>query len=117
MTELLITGGRQREKRGIASGNKRWYRYGEAHMVRVDTYTGSMETALSYTTPEHLAAAEDPAILFKQGHRLGDLLYLTTQTEVLIFSYPEPSGASTTRPISARVSCCFIWIGSLNGRR
>lgn len=88
MEELLITGGQQRGKRGLSSGNKRWYRYGQAHLVRVDVAARSAETILSYVTPPEYTAVEDPAVLFKQAHVQDDRLILTTQTELLMFDYP-----------------------------
>ncbi|MDH4116421.1 MAG: hypothetical protein OEX04_05210 [Acidimicrobiia bacterium] len=89
MTRFLITGGEQRGKRSLAAGNKRWYRYGKAHLVEVDTAVKTASTRLSYTSPSGVTAAEDPAILFKQGYIDGDRLLLTTQTEVLVLSYPN----------------------------
>jgi hypothetical protein len=87
--KLIITGGEQRGKRGIAAGNKRWYRYGKAHLVCLDTDTAEATTLLSYESPADVTAEEDPAILFKQGFMDGDRLLLTTQTEVLILAYPS----------------------------
>lgn len=87
--KLLITGGEQRAKRGLASGNKRWYRYGKGHLVELDTDTSQARTLLSYESPSEVTADEDPAILFKQAFLDGDRLLMTTQTEVLILAYPS----------------------------
>lgn len=84
---LLVTGGQQRQARGLKDGGARWYKYRRGHVARIDD-DGAVTLVHSYDTPPELAAAEDPAILFKQGHLEGDLLYLTTQTEVIVYSYP-----------------------------
>ncbi|MGF1668468.1 MAG: hypothetical protein ACFCVC_19575 [Acidimicrobiia bacterium] len=86
---LLITGGEQRGKRGLTSGNKRWYRYGRGHLIELDTDTGDARTLLSYESPSEATADEDPAILFKQAFLDGDRLLLTTQTEILVLAYPS----------------------------
>ncbi len=86
---LLITGGEQRRPRGLSAGQKRWYKYKKAHLITLDTESGAAETLLSYESPPEATAADEPAVLFKQGSRHGDELLLTTQTEVLILSYPS----------------------------
>ena len=86
--QLLITGGEQRRPRGLTAGQGRWYKYKKAHLISVDTETGSVDSLLEYETPSDAAADEEPAILFKQGMVHDDELLLTTQTEVLILEYP-----------------------------
>lgn len=86
---LLITGGEQRSPRGLTAGQRRWYKYKEAHLVAIDTESGAAETLLSYESPPEATSAEEPAVLFKQGSRTCDELLLTTQTEVLVYDYPS----------------------------
>jgi hypothetical protein len=89
--DLLITGGEQRGRRGLGAGSTRWYRYRRAHLVGVEfTDDGARTTTLlSYESPADVCADDDPAILFKQGHRTDGQLYLTTPTEVITLAYPS----------------------------
>ena len=89
--ELLITGGEQRSRRGLGAGTRRWYRYRRAHLIGVDLAADggpATTTLLSYESPPEVTADEDPAVLFKQGHRADGQLLLTTPTEVLLLEYP-----------------------------
>ena len=86
---LLVTGGEQRRPRTIKAGTDHWYKYSKGRMLGVDTSTEQVSEVLSYESPPDVVAAEEPAILFKQGTLSNGHLYLTTQTEVLIYSYPE----------------------------
>lgn len=85
---LLITGGQQRRPRTITAGSGHWYKYALGRMLNVDTTTGAVTNAMTYESPPEVVADEEPAILFKQGTLDGDRLYLTTQTEVMVYSYP-----------------------------
>jgi len=86
---LLVTGGEQRRPRKITAGTDHWYKYSKGRMLEVDTATEQVREVLSYESPPDVTAADEPAILFKQGTLSNGHLYLTTQTEVLIYSYPE----------------------------
>ncbi|MCP3976177.1 MAG: hypothetical protein GY720_16975 [bacterium] len=87
--KLLVTGGQQRRPRSLRAGTAQWYKYVRGHLLTVDTDTDAVNVELSYESPPDAVADEEPAILFKQGTFANDLLYLTTQTEVIIYSYPE----------------------------
>jgi len=86
---LLVTGGEQRRPRTITAGSGHWYKYARGRILNVDTATGDISNVMSYESPPDVVADEEPAVLFKQGTLDGDRLYLTTQTEVIIYSYPE----------------------------
>ena len=87
--ELLVVGGKQRGKRALRAGGGSWYKYEQGLAIRVDTTTEDIELEHAYTSPPEVTAAEEPAILYKQGTLIGDRLYQTTQTEVLIYRYPD----------------------------
>jgi hypothetical protein len=86
---LLVTGGQQRRSRSLVAGAARWYKYARGHLLAVEPQTGSVTNRLSYESPPDATAENEPAILFKQGTLVGELMYLTTQTEVIIYSYPD----------------------------
>ena len=86
---LFVVGGRQRSLRPVRAHFGDWYEYESAVLLRVDTDTGSTTTAIEHQTPVEACPPEDPAILFKSGSLVGDRLYLTTQTEVLVYRVPS----------------------------
>jgi hypothetical protein len=85
---LLITGGQQRRPRPTSAGTNYWYKYKQARIVRVDTERSTVEQAYAYESPPEVTAEDEPAILFKQGWLENGTLYVATQTEVLLFTYP-----------------------------
>jgi hypothetical protein len=88
--ELYLVGGRQRGLQPIRAdfvGN--WYEYERAVALHVDTLTGQMRTVAEWVSPPEACPPENPAILFKSGNVAGDRLYVTTQTEVLIYRLPD----------------------------
>lgn len=87
--EFLVVGGKQRGKRALRSGGGSWYKYERGLAIRVDTATSTAEIEYQYVSPPQVTADEEPAILFKQGTLVDGRLYQTTQTEVLVYSYPE----------------------------
>ncbi len=70
------------------AAGQEWYEYQKALIIEVDVATGSSRQVFEYVTPAEAGPAEDPAILFKSGTLVGDRLYVTTQTEVLVFQVP-----------------------------
>jgi hypothetical protein len=86
---LLVTGGQQRRPRSLTAGGAHWYKYARGHLLAVEPESGSVTNRLSYESPPDATAEDEPAILFKQGTLVGDLMYLTTQTEVIVYSYPD----------------------------
>jgi hypothetical protein len=87
--DILVVGGKQRGKRALRAGGGSWYKYEQALAIRVDTTTGDIAVEHEYVSPPDVTAVEEPAILYKQGTLVGDRLYQTTQTEVLVYSYPS----------------------------
>lgn len=86
---LLLTGGEQRRPRTITAGAGHWYKYARGRLLRVDPAAGTVDDVMSYESPPEVVADEEPAVLFKQGTLDGDRLYMTTQTEVIVYRYPE----------------------------
>lgn len=86
---LYITGGQQRGARSLTAGAGRWYKYQKGLILRVDEETKHAEIVVDYVSPPEATADEEPAVLFKQGTIEGDLLYLATQTEILVFAFPS----------------------------
>nr|MBA2570462.1 hypothetical protein [Chloroflexota bacterium] len=89
IAELYIVGGQQRKLRPVRAHFGDWYEYQKGIVLRLDARTGDAETKVTYVSPPDVAPPVDPAILFKSGTRVGDRLYLTTQTEVLIYRLPD----------------------------
>jgi hypothetical protein len=86
--ELFVVGGQQRSLRPIRAHFGDWYEYQKGVLLRIDTETGEVARVLDYESPPEACPPEEPAILFKSGTRVGDRLYLTTQTEVLVYRLP-----------------------------
>ena len=88
--ELYVVGGQQRSLRPIrAHFSKDWYEYRKGVIVKVDTRTGAVEPITEWVSPAEACPPVDPAILYKSGTLVGDRLYVTTQTEVLIYRVPS----------------------------
>jgi hypothetical protein len=86
---LLVTGGQQRRPRALGEGAGHWYKYVRGHVLEIDEATGQGSIAHTYESPPSVVADEEPAVLFKQGTLVGgDTLYLATQTEILVYTYP-----------------------------
>ncbi len=86
---LYVAGGQQRSLRGLAADMDSWYEYQKGLILDVDVATGAASVAIEYVSPPEACPADDPAILFKSGTLIGDLLYTTTQTEVLVYRVPS----------------------------
>ncbi len=89
ISSLYVVGGRQRSLRPIRAHFGDWYEYESAVMLRVDTQTGGTQQVMEYQTPAAECPPDEPAILYKSGTRVGDRLYLTTQTEVMVHRLPD----------------------------
>jgi len=85
---LLVTGGQQRRPRALGDGAEHWYKYVRGHVLEIDESTEQVSVVHSYESPPSLVADEEPAVLFKQGTLVGGTLYLATQTEILVYTYP-----------------------------
>lgn len=83
---LHVVGGRQRSPAGMRELDDRWYGYGRGVIVEVGD--GRAETVLEYVSAEGTCGPEDP-ILFKSATVEGDRLYACTQTELVVYDYPD----------------------------
>jgi hypothetical protein len=86
---LYVAGGQQRSLRPLTAGLDGWYEYQKGVIIELDTSTGKGSVMVEYVSPPEARPVEDPAILFKSGTIVGDLLYLTTQTEVVVYRVPS----------------------------
>ena len=85
--KYLILGG---QNRADSLGKAEWKQFELAVAMLVDTESNSSRRLLEYESPLDVTAPEDArAVLFKAGTLQGDRLYLCTQTEVLVYSYPD----------------------------
>lgn len=87
--ELYVVGGQQRSLRSMRAIGQDWYEYQKAMILRLDTTSGQATVPVEYVSPPDTCPDEDPAILFKSGTLVGDRLYVSTQTEVLVYAVPE----------------------------
>ena len=86
---LYVAGGQQRSLRPLAAGNDGWYEYQKGIVLDLDTRSQAAQVVVEYVSPPNVCPVVDPAILFKSGTLVGDLLYTTTQTEVLVYRVPS----------------------------
>ena len=85
MRSLYVLGGQQRYLRTLSTGANDWYEYQKGVILRVTPETGEIETCVRYVSPPEACAEQDPVILFKSGTLHDNLLYASTQTEVIIY--------------------------------
>jgi hypothetical protein len=86
---LYVIGGQQRFIRPLIQTTAYWYEYEQALILRVDLETGHIQTCVEYVSPPDVCPDQNPAILFKSGTLDGNRLYVTTQTEVVIYEVPS----------------------------
>jgi hypothetical protein len=86
---LYVAGGQQRTLRPLSAGVNDWYEYQRGIILELDTASGSASVEVDYVSPPAVCPPQDPPILFKSGTLVGDLLYVCTQTEVLIYRVPS----------------------------
>lgn len=84
---LYIVGGQQRTLRPMHALQD-WYQYQRGLILDLDVQSGEARTVVSYVSPAEACPPDEPTILFKSGTYSGDLLYVTTQTEILIYRTP-----------------------------
>ncbi len=89
MKELYVIGGQQRFIRPLIQTSSYWYEYEQGLILHVDVETGTVRVCVEYVTPPDACPTENPAILFKSGTLVDNILYVTTQTEVLIYEVPS----------------------------
>ncbi len=87
---LYVVGGQQRGLRPMrAHFRGHWYEYQKAVAAELDIATGAATQRAEWVTPESARPDVNPAILFKSGTRVGDRLYVTSQTEVFVYKLPS----------------------------
>ena len=85
MKKFLITGGIEKPQR-----NDEWSGFKSALALELDIESGSCKQVLEYFTPKNFRPAEPAcSVLFKSGEVQGDKVILTTQTEVLVYQWPQ----------------------------
>src|SRR5690349_598960 len=87
--DLYVVGGRQAAPRPITAGNGNWNGYDEGVIVRIDPATGAGAECVSYVSPPDVCSPGEAAITFQAGAIQDNLLYVCTQTEVLVFELPS----------------------------
>jgi hypothetical protein len=85
---LYVVGGRQGEPRPITAGNGNWNGYDQGVILRINSSTQSWEECVNYVSPPDVCFPEGSAITFQAGAVQDNLLYVCTQTEVLVFGLP-----------------------------
>lgn len=90
---MVIMGGRQ--KRIQSMPTPEWSRFGQAVVLSLDPQTQELEENFCWETPEEARPDEGASVVFKSGTRRNGLLYLCTQTEVLLLD--EESMSLKTR--------------------
>ncbi len=85
---FYVIGGQQRAPRTMQDLSEQWYDYEKGVIVRVVPATGEVTTCVEYVSPP-ASTAEGEAILFKAGTLEGNTLYVTTQTEVVMYRVPD----------------------------
>jgi len=87
MTSLYVVGGRQ--KAGVSERVKEFHHYGAAVVVSAEIESGKLSLSHEYVTPpEACAEGDNPSILFKSATIENGVMYVPTQTEVLIYELP-----------------------------
>ena len=87
--DLYVVGGKQGTPRPLAAGNGNWNGYDEGVIVRIDPATQAWEECVSYISPPDVCSPGEAAITFQAGAIQDNLLYVCTQTEVLVFELPS----------------------------
>lgn len=85
---FYVVGGQQRDARHLLDHDQGWYDYGQGVVLAVNVDDGQVQRPLLYTSQPDATATGAP-VLFKSGTRVGDTLYLCTQTEVMTYRLPD----------------------------
>jgi hypothetical protein len=85
---LYVLGGQQRSLRSLRDDDG-WYEYQKGVILELDSGSGTATTRVEYVSPADVCPADAPAILFKSGTLVDDILYVCTQTEVIVYRVPH----------------------------
>jgi hypothetical protein len=83
---FLFTGGVARKSNKLTSD---WNDFKEGVMIIYDTDTNQILDEFRYITPGKHTSGENASVLFKACHIDDDIVYLTTKTEILVYSLSE----------------------------
>ncbi len=72
----------------MSAGVQDWYEYQRGIILELDTASGQAVVVVDYVSPPDVCPPDRPAILFKSGTLVADVLYVCTQTEVLLYRVP-----------------------------
>jgi hypothetical protein len=86
---LYVIGGRQRTPRPLRAGNSTWNGYDEAVILRINPWREEWKECVTYIPPPDVYSSEHSAITFQSGTIKDDVLYVCTQTEVLLYKLPD----------------------------
>jgi hypothetical protein len=89
LSELYVVGGRQRAPRPLSAGNRDWNGYEQALVLRINPASGEWREEISHVSPSDVIAPDDAAITFQAGTVKDQVLYICTQTEVLLYRLPD----------------------------
>lgn len=94
LSDLLVLGGRQRNRQGLRELEEHWYGYAAGVIIGVDH--GEPELRSTYHSAPGTCGEGDPE-LFKSASRHDGLIYASTQTEVVVLA---PDDFSTVAHVS-----------------
>lgn len=83
---MYVVGGRQRTRAGLRDLDPQWYGY--SHGVIVEINDKQPTTVMERRSDPGTCGPDDPE-LFKSATRVGDRLYACSQTEAMVYSFPE----------------------------
>jgi hypothetical protein len=86
---LHVIGGEQRKPRSIRDAQQDFHGYSAGLVVGLDTRTGVGKRLLTYVSPPELTGGPNGAMSFQAASLQDDLLYMCTETEVLVYRRPE----------------------------
>jgi hypothetical protein len=82
---IYVVGGQQKED---ATEKEEFHGFRKGVVLRVDTEKAEAEICLEYVSPPEVCPDNDPSVLFKVSTVNQGKIYLCTQTEILIHSFP-----------------------------
>ncbi len=83
---LHVLGGRQRNRQSLRELDDQWYGYGQG--VIIELTDGTPTVVMERQSEPGTFGPGDPE-LFKSATRIGDRLYACSQTELMVYSYPD----------------------------